>query len=95
MSKKNNPVVTPYNIRWPAGNQKSHYHPREQSRRERARKLLEARAQRTPQQQWDEIDLRLGLLQGAFKERLRLFALMNSEEQEAVRNSLNNYLQYA
>ncbi len=47
-----------------------------EAKQARAKQLLAERAQRTPGQQLAELDLRLGVGQGATKERQRLASLM-------------------
>tara|TARA_B100000029_G_scaffold371504_1_gene365457 strand:+ start:1190 stop:1396 length:207 start_codon:yes stop_codon:yes gene_type:complete len=53
-----------------------------ESRRKRADSLTEERAKRSPQQQLELLDKRLGEGLGAKKERAKLQALINSESKQ-------------
>ena len=49
-----------------------------QERQDNATKLIEARSKRTPKQQWDMLNRKLGYAQGARKARRRLLQQMDA-----------------
>lgn len=70
-----------YESRYGKPRSRTCYWPRRENKAKRAQALLDERAKRSTQEQWERLDYMFGIGQGATKERKRLFKLLPAVDQ--------------